>query len=680
MNRKQRRAGAKKSSPDTANGLYQAGAHHHRQGRLADAEQLYRQALAADPHHPPSLHRLGVIAHQAGRSDIAADLLGRAVARDGRVGEYQGHLGLALGALGRTEEAITAFRRALALAPAADTWNNLGALLAQSGQPAAAAEAFRAAIALAPALPEAHDNLGDALWALGDMRGAAETWQQVVTLAPGAAGSWARLALARAGLDEPAAAVAAITRALALADVPEVRRAFVQVMRGVKLENDVPGLRTLLLRALNENWDRPDDIAPAVTDLAKTGDLKNDALLAAMLGVTPNQDWDLEQRLTAARRALLDGADAPLEFAVAMARQCFLNEYVWICAEDEALAARRLRDKVASGNATPLQIAVAGMYAPLPENLLERQWPSAIELLLTQQVRGPQAEAATDVPRLTAIDDATSRAVQAQYEENPYPRWANTGSAAPEEFAAWLQRKFPTARGVARGGIDILVAGCGTGRNAIETTQAFSGARTLAVDLSRASLAYAMRKRGALPIEFAQADILALGALERRFDLIEAVGVLHHMADPFAGWRALLGLLKPGGVMKLGFYSAAARRALPHLGADTGADAIRAARSGLAQQYPALKERPDFYTLSTCRDLLYHVQEHRLGLERIGDFLREQDLTLLGFAQDDSVLARYRTRFPGDAAATDLQNWQAFETEHPDTFAGMYEFFLQPAR
>src|SRR3569833_2233175 len=144
MNRKQRRAGAK-TSPDTANGLYQAGAHHHRQGRLADAEQLYRQALAADPHHSPSLHRLGIIAHHAGRPDIAADLLARAVARDGRVGEYQGHLGLALGALGRTEEAIAAFRKALALAPAADTWNNLGALLAQTGQPAAAGGADKAA-------------------------------------------------------------------------------------------------------------------------------------------------------------------------------------------------------------------------------------------------------------------------------------------------------------------------------------------------------------------------------------------------------------------------------------------------------------------------------------------------------------------------------------------------------
>ena len=48
-------------------------------------------------------------------------------------------------------------------------------------------------------------------------------------------------------------------------------------------------------------------------------------------------------------------------------------------------------------------------------------------------------------------------------------------------------------------------------------------------------------------IEFAQADLLELGAIGRTFDVVECSGVLHHLADPFAGWRALLPLLRPGG-------------------------------------------------------------------------------------------------------------------------------------
>src|SRR5262249_5099377 len=112
-------------------------------------------------------------------------------------------------------------------------------------------------------------------------------------------------------------------------------------------------------------------------------------------------------------------------------------------------------------------------------------------------------------------------------------------------------------------GLDVLVAGCGTGQHPIHIAQQFAGARVLAVDLSRPSLAYARRKTselGLTQIEYAQADILNLGVLCRSLDLIEAVGVLHHLKDPQAGWRVLVSLLRPGGVMNIGLYSELARQ------------------------------------------------------------------------------------------------------------------------
>ena len=56
----------------------------------------------------------------------------------------------------------------------------------------------------------------------------------------------------------------------------------------------------------------------------------------------------------------------------------------------------------------------------------------------------------------------------------------------------------------------------------------------LAVDLSLASLGYARRKSNALGLNnlTRQADILELGRTGREFDVIESLGVLHHMADP----------------------------------------------------------------------------------------------------------------------------------------------------
>ena len=84
----------------------------------------------------------------------------------------------------------------------------------------------------------------------------------------------------------------------------------------------------------------------------------------------------------------------------------------------------------------------------------------------------------------------------------------------------------------------------------------------LAIDLSLSGLAYAKRQTRAIGldnIEYAQADILELGSIGRRFDLIEAVGVLHHLAEPFEGWQVLLRLLRPRALMRVCVYSELAR-------------------------------------------------------------------------------------------------------------------------
>src|SRR5262249_16646583 len=195
--------------------------------------------------------------------------------------------------------------------------------------------------------------------------------------------------------------------------------------------------------------------------------------------------------------------------------------------------------------------------------------------------------------------------------------------------------------------IDILIAGCGTGQHAIETAQRFAGAATLAVDLSLASLAYAKRKTtetGRVQIEYGQADILKLGALGRSFDLIESFGVLHHLADPFAGWRVLLSLLRPGGFMAVGLYSAMARPAIVAArafiagpGSPPPAADIRRCRQDLladGAQFKNVVGSGDFFSMSNCRDLLFHVQEHRLTTPQIAGFIADNGLAFVGFDLD----------------------------------------------
>ena len=706
MNRKERRASKAAQpagpSPASVREIFAGAVQFHHAGRLAEAEQLYRRVLSAEPRHADSLHRLGVIAYQAGQYDAAVELIGKALAQNASAAPYHGHLGLVLGALGRWDEAIAASRAALRLDPGQpDGLNNLGVLLMQTGELAEAAACLRKALALAPDLPNAHGNLGAVLRAMGKPVEATQYLRRALEMGPDQPDVLNHLALALLAQGERRGALESVLRALALMETAQSKRIFVACVKDGRFEGVAESLRPFLLRALQENWDRPGDLARVCANIIKHNpDLAGDALLQALLRLTPNLDMDLERRLTRARRDFLQdvlgGREGDLDFASALAQQCFINEYVFSQDEDEGAQAAELRDRLAAALQAdapipagwPLAVAAYFPLLPLPSSgrLLERPWPPAVEDVLTQQIREPEEErrARDAIVRLTEIADAGSRLVRAQYEDNPYPRWVRCGTAEPEDLLLHLRQTFPFASVKPIGvddGIDMLIAGCGTGRNAIETAQKFQGARILAVDLSRYSLGHAARKSRemGLEIEYAQADLLEMGSLDRRFDMIEAVGVLHHLADPFAGWRVLLSLLRPCGVMRLGFYSQVARRNLPRAQGST-TDDIRKARQHLAEhsdQRDMLLHTADFFTTSTCRDLLFHVQEHHLTLDGIGRFLREHDLTLLGFAIDDDVLAAYRARFPDDPGATNLDHWQAFEQDHSDTFAGMYQFWLQ---
>jgi SAM-dependent methyltransferase len=234
---------------------------------------------------------------------------------------------------------------------------------------------------------------------------------------------------------------------------------------------------------------------------------------------------------------------------------------------------------------------------------------------------------------------------------------------------------------------DILVAGCGTGSKAIITALLYPNAKVLALDISLASLAYARRKAreaNARNIEFAQADIMNLGSIGRSFDRIEVLGVLHHLADPLAGWRILLSLLRPGGVMLVGLYSVTARKGInaarafvAEHGYRPTSDGIRACRQGLMRREPLrveLSANHDFFTMSECRDLLFHVMEHQFTIARIKAFVSEQRLAFLGFDLDRPDLDKFQRQFPGPEALVDLDLWERFEAANPKTFIQTYQF------
>ncbi len=548
-------------------------------------------------------------------------------------------------------------------------------------------------------------------------------------------------------------ALNSFTRALqAGGDAPEMKVEFARCVQQIQFTQAPPEFRRLVGRAMAEGWVRPSGLLDSARSLillneavrrsvdlaAKTwpdrltreelfgpldsSTIADDPVFRAVLENVSMDSVAFERFLTMARAALLDtAADIPadgpsmssavLDFHCALARQCFINEYVFMLTPEEQLRALALRDalsaRVAEGAPVPpAWIAAVASYfslgsVPQAHTLpQDASLPAGIRAILKQQIEEPDQELAyrQSVRRLSSIDDAVSQRVQQQYEQNPYPRWTRTAIVtAVATLDDFITQRFPESPFRPRNsphGVDILIAGCGTGQQSIETAQQYRAARVTAIDISLRSLGYAVRKTEELGlgnIAYAQADLLQRDALEQTFDLIEVMGVLHHLADPLAGWRALLAKLRPGGVMRVALYSelarasvVAGRELITQSGFAADTEGIRACRQAImapdnAQRFSPLLSSPDFYGMSTCRDLLFHVQEHRYTTLQLREMLEALNLTFIGFDIDPTRMGRYLERFPDDKAATNLENWHTFEIDATDTFAGMYQFWVQKA-
>jgi predicted O-linked N-acetylglucosamine transferase (SPINDLY family) len=162
---------------------FESGVAHHQAGRLAEAEQMYRQVLAQQPDHMGALHLLGVLAEQIGRLPEAVDLIGRAIQLVPDSAELHYNLANALKNMGRFDEAIASYRQAIRLKPdLAEAYNNLGNVLRETERLDEAVATFHEAIRLKPDLAEAHNNLGSALKIIGHLDEAIASFREATRL------------------------------------------------------------------------------------------------------------------------------------------------------------------------------------------------------------------------------------------------------------------------------------------------------------------------------------------------------------------------------------------------------------------------------------------------------------------------------------------------------------------
>ncbi|HSM03548.1 MAG TPA: class I SAM-dependent methyltransferase [Longimicrobiales bacterium] len=448
-------------------------------------------------------------------------------------------------------------------------------------------------------------------------------------------------------------------------------------------------------------------------------------VLLAVLSGTTLPDLAVDRLVAALRRHLvLTSPPAGSEgtaLAVAAARACFRTDYVHPPGPGEVEAVRRIEADLSSrplgadpGDAG--RVALLAAYRPLGpwagadplEAWVAEGGAPALVPLVDEQVRAPRREArlAREMPRIGRVPDTGSHPVRAFYESHPYPRWGRLGHRDALDLPTRLEVDFLGRRPQ---GLpcperpEVLVAGCGTGHHPLAVRAGLRGARVTALDLSLASLAHAARKAEDLGLDdvaFLQADLLELSAWDRTFDVVESLGVLHHLSDPAAGLEALRERLRPGGLMHVGVYSRRGRRPvyraralLADLGFGPGegrwdveddGDAVRSAREALLpllRRDPELRpllDVPDLYTLPTFRDLFLHPLETAFDLPEIAALLQRYRLEFLGFGGlSRATLAAFRAELPEPDAETDLSAWDAFEARHPGTFPGLYRFWCR---
>jgi len=445
--------------------------------------------------------------------------------------------------------------------------------------------------------------------------------------------------------------------------------------------------------------------AEAVLDRIAT-----DPLWLAFLSGCLNVDAAMEARLVVLRHALLDAhaAGAPLAgragLACALALQAFAGEYVWPIADDETAPLARAA-ALAEDDLDALLLTC--LYRPPQELAPSEAMIARLEalgdagrLLAQRTLNDLRTETglARTVPTLQAGDgamDAVSIAVRAQYEANPYPRWA----APPQPRLMALRDHVVTLPKVdvgrlPAGPLRVLIAGCGTGYEAVDMARMDPTLAITALDLSRASLAYGARMAQALGvanIAFRHGNILDLSARAPTFDVATSTGVLHHMDEPAAGLRAIAQAVKPGGAVRIALYSERARAPvvaahdlIRSLGLRPTPDGVRAFRSRVlaapaGSPLAALQTSDDLYSISGCRDLAFHAHERRFTLPQAGALLEGAGLTLIGLDAPPPAIAAFQRSCGAGADRLDLALWDRVEARHPSLFVGMYALWGQKA-
>jgi 2-polyprenyl-3-methyl-5-hydroxy-6-metoxy-1,4-benzoquinol methylase len=245
-----------------------------------------------------------------------------------------------------------------------------------------------------------------------------------------------------------------------------------------------------------------------------------------------------------------------------------------------------------------------------------------------------------------SADAHVAEEVRAFYEQHPYPppvvsldeyrrRWQSPERRRADYHLSWPARLYAEE-------FSILVAGCGTSQAAKHAVR-WPHARVTGIDFSATSVRCTLelkQRYGLKNLEVRELPVERAAELGTGFDQIVCTGVLHHLADPDAGLRALRSVLNPEGAMHLMVYAPYGRGGIymlqqfaARLGICANEEGIRdliAALQALPSGHPLeslLREAPDFRDEAALADALLHPRDRAYSVPQFFDFLKDASLT-----------------------------------------------------
>ncbi|MBC7881016.1 MAG: class I SAM-dependent methyltransferase [Anaerolineae bacterium] len=289
--------------------------------------------------------------------------------------------------------------------------------------------------------------------------------------------------------------------------------------------------------------------------------------------------------------------------------------------------------------------------------------------------------------------------VQNLYERYPFPPDPITKTLPPGWNWRWswsFAHSFCFGTRPSHEKIRILDAGCGTGVSTEYLAFQNPEAMVLAIDISKTSLDLARQRCAKFNnVQFAQMDLAEASQLEGSFDLINSVGVLHHLADPKAGIQTLAGLLAPGGLMHIFVYGALGRWEIELMQQairllrdpeDPLGDGLKVGRE-LFRSLPEdnrLVQADRRWQLENNSDICFvdmyvHVQEIRYTIPSLFDLIDASALDFLGFSNPqfwslERLLEKAPWLIERAQKLSERDRYRLIELLDP--IAAHYEFFL----